>query len=135
MALHWYSIVIDCTNHRAQAQWWAEALGYTVVFESDDEAVVMPQWVATEGDVNTLEEWRIQPQGLVFVPVSDEKRRKNRIHIDLAPHTTQDRDAEIRRLMAMGARRADTGQGSNATWTLLSDPEGNEFGILSARSR
>ncbi len=41
--------------------------------------------------------------------------------------------AEVERLLAMGARRADIGQGEQP-WVVLLDPEGNEFCILNARS-
>ena len=59
---------------------------------------------------------------------------KNRLHIDLAPHTSEDRDAEIARLLERGATRVDVGQGSDVSWTVLADPEGNEFCVLSARN-
>jgi len=56
--------------------------------------------------------------------------------VDLAPHTSQDRDAEIARLIEMGARRIDVGQDeSDATRTVLADPEGNEFCVLSSHDQ
>ena len=55
------------------------------------------------------------------------------MHIDLAPHISQDRDAEIERLERLGARRVEVGQSDVATWTVLADPEGNEFCVLSSR--
>ena len=58
---------------------------------------------------------------------------KNRLHIDLAPHTSDDRDAEIARLIERGATLVDVGQDDDVTWTVLGDPEGNEFCVLSAR--
>jgi predicted enzyme related to lactoylglutathione lyase len=60
---------------------------------------------------------------------------KNRLHIDLAPHTSDDRDAEIARLLARGAALADVGQPDTVPWTVLTDPEGNEFCVLSSRDR
>jgi hypothetical protein len=77
--------------------------------------------------------WEQVPPGLVFVRVPDGKVVKNRLHLDLAPHTSDDRDAEIARLEAMGATRIDVGQARDASWDVLADPEGNEFCILSAR--
>ena len=65
----------------------------------------------------------------------DGKTVKNRLHLDLAPHTSQDRDAEIARLERLGARRVDVGQSAEVTWTVLADPEGNEFCVLSSRDR
>jgi hypothetical protein len=70
---------------------------------------------------------------MVFVRVPEGKSVKNRLHIDLAPHTSQDRDAEIARLERLGAKRVDVGQSADVSWTVLSDPEGNEFCVLSSR--
>jgi hypothetical protein len=75
------------------------------------------------------------PPGLVFVPVPEGKTVKNRLHLDLAPHTTDDRAAEIERVLALGATRVDVGQTSDVSWDVFADPEGNEFCILSARDR
>lgn len=134
MALLWYSTVVDSHDIAAQARWWAETLGWKIGFENEDEVVISPP-EATEDVVETLEEWRRQPQELVFVPVEEGKAVKNRLHLDLAPHTTQDRDAEIAVLLERGATRVDVGQTDDATWTVLADPEGNEFCVLSSRDR
>ena len=90
----------------------------------------------TEDAVEDLDEWMARGQGLVFVPVPEGKTVKNRLHIDLAPHTSQDRDAEIQRLLDLGATKVDVGQDEDeVTWTVLADPEGNEFCVLSSRDR
>ena len=82
----------------------------------------------------SAEEWPTVGPALVFVPVSEGKIMKNRLHLDLAPHITDDRDALIDSLLARGATRASVGQDeSEASWTVLADPEGNEFCVLSAR--
>ena len=68
--------------------------------------------------------------------MQEDKAVKNRLHIDLAPHSTDDRDALIESLLVRGATKVDVGQDdSKASWTVLSDPEGNEFCVLSARDR
>ena len=131
MTLRWYSVVVNCTDVKAQARWWAKALDWRLFYESDDECVLIPAWVDDEWTQKTPWE-RIGP-GMVFVPVPEGKQAKNRLHVDLAPHTTQDREAEIARLEALGARRVDVGQSPDATWTVLTDPEGNEFCVLSSR--
>jgi hypothetical protein len=128
--LRWYTTVVDSRDHRAQARWWAAALGWDVAFESDDEAVVIPPWALEE---STRLPFERVPPGLVFVPVPEPKQGKNRLHLDLAPHVSDDRDAEIDRLVGLGATRVDVGQGEDVTWTVLADPEGNEFCVLSAR--
>lgn len=130
MALRWYSTVVESHDHRALAAWWAEALGWTVTYESDDEVALVPPWADELGGRLPFEQ---VPPGLVFVPVEHPKTGKNRLHLDLAPHTSDDRDAEIARLLSIGATRADVGQGPEVTWEVLADPDGNEFCVLSSR--
>ncbi|MPZ88438.1 MAG: VOC family protein [Nitriliruptorales bacterium] len=115
MAVRLYSVVIDSRDHASLARWWAAALGWRLVYEDDNEAALAQD----EGS---------EP-ALVFVPVPESKQVKNRLHIDLAP---DDQEAEVRRLLDLGAQRADIGQGEQ-TWVVLQDPEGNEFCVLSAR--
>ncbi|BBE21272.1 hypothetical protein MN0502_01550 [Arthrobacter sp. MN05-02] len=130
MTLRWYSTVLESTDHRALAHWWAGALGWEVLIETDDEAVLVPPWARELGPKLSFEQ---VPPGLVFVPVTHEKQGKNRLHLDFAPHTSQDRAAEIERLLSLGARRTDVGQGPDVSWEVLADPDGNEFCILSSR--
>ncbi len=132
MALRWYTIVVNCADVAAQAHWWAEALDWEIVYEAEDEVVIVPRWQADDEEALPFER---QTPGMVFVPVPEPKTVKNRIHIDLAPHSTQDRSAEIQRLLDLGATPVDVGQGPDVTWTVLADPEGNEFCVLSARDR
>jgi hypothetical protein len=131
MALRWYSVVVDCNDVRKQARWWADALEWTLFHESDEECIVIPAWV----DLELLRQtpWERIGPGMVFVPVGERKSVKNRLHLDLAPHTSQDREAEVARLEALGASRVDVGQSPESTWTVLADPEGNEFCVLSSR--
>lgn len=116
MVVRLYGVVVDSHDPKRLAEWWAEALGWRVVFEAPDE-------VAVAKDEKTH-------PGLVFVPVPEGKTVKNRLHLDLAP---DDRDAEVARLEAQGAQRVDVGQSPDTTWVVLTDPEGNEFCVLSAR--
>ena len=131
MALRWYSTVVDCTDVGALSRWWADVLGWQIVYEADDEVVIVPAHVTEESIRATP--WAEVGPGIVFVPVPEGKTVKNRIHIDLAPHTSDDRAAEIARLVAMGASRVDVGQDEDVTWDVLADPEGNEFCVLSSR--
>ncbi|OLT18753.1 glyoxalase [Serinicoccus sp. CUA-874] len=134
MALKWYTVVVDCRDPQAQARWWAEALDWTVAYDTPEEAVAVPRF-ALEGPEHEsdLDAWMRRGQGLVFVPVPEGKEVKNRLHLDLAPHTSQDRDAEVRRLLDLGATHVDVGQTETDTFTVLADPEGNEFCVLSSR--
>lgn len=130
MTMRWYSTVIESTDHRTLARWWAAALAWEVMFESDDEAVLVPPWARELGPKLTFDQ---VPPGLVFVAVLHRKEGKNRLHLDFAPHTSQDRPAEIERLVDLGAQRIDVGQGPDASWEVLADPDGNEFCVLSSR--
>jgi hypothetical protein len=132
MALKWYTTVIDCQHPHAQARWWARVLDWQLVYEADDQAAIAPKH--EQDRPLSAEEWPTVGPALVFVPVSEGKTVKNRLHLDLAPHLTDDRAALIEALLAQGATRVNIGQDESKTsWTVLADPEGNEFCVLSAR--
>jgi hypothetical protein len=63
------------------------------------------------------------------MPVADPKTVKNRLHLDLTS-SAEDREQEIERLLALGARRVDIGQTGAESWVVLADPEGNEFCVI-----
>ncbi|GAA3687078.1 hypothetical protein FB459_1720 [Yimella lutea] len=138
MALRWYTIVVDSHDPARLSRWWAETLGWVIVYEADDEVVVVPPGTSID-PVKSLDDWLAEGQGLVFVPVPEDKTVKNRLHIDLAPHSSQDREAEIKALLERGATEVEVGQSDAdkgaVTWTVLADPEGNEFCVLSTRDR
>ncbi|MFP5347319.1 MAG: VOC family protein [Actinomycetes bacterium] len=115
MALEWEQVVVDARDPSALGRWWAEALRWVVVDDSEDEFEIRPA-------KDTL-------PGLLFVQVPEGKSVKNRLHPDFRP---DDRDAEVERLVGLGATRADVGQGDES-WVVLVDPEGNEFCVLSSR--
>ncbi|MEZ5297687.1 MAG: VOC family protein [Ilumatobacteraceae bacterium] len=131
MALRWYTTVVDARDVAALSSWWAEVLGWETAYEADDEVVLVPAY-ARQAMAEGMS-WERTPPGLVFVAVDDDKQVKNRLHLDLAPHTSDDRDAEIERVLRLGATRVDVGQTDDATWDVFADPEGNEFCILSSR--
>lgn len=116
MASRLYTFVIDSQDPPDLARWWARVLDWQVVFEAADEVVI------AKGEETY--------PALVFVPVPEPKSGKNRLHLDLAP---DDRDAEVERLIGLGASRVDVGQGSEVSWVVLADPEGNEFCVLRSR--
>ncbi len=117
MTLEWEQLNVDAADPVALGSWWAEALGWVVVNDSPEEFEIRP---APD-----------RLPGLLFAPVPEAKTVKNRLHLDLRP---DDQGAEVERLLALGARRADVGQGEQS-WTVLMDPEGNEFCVLSSRRR
>ena len=116
MALAWEQVVVDAADPETLGRWWAQALGWVVTWVAADEFEIRP---APE-----------ELPGLLFVPVAEGKAGKNRLHLDFRP---LDQASEVERLVALGARRVDIGQGEQ-TWVVLADPEGNEFCVLRALS-
>jgi hypothetical protein len=116
VTLIWEQTTVDARDPSALGQWWREALGWVVINDDSDEFEIRPA------------EDRLP--GLLFVPVPEEKTTKNRLHFDFRP---DDRDAEVQRLLDLGATRADVGQGEQS-WVVLADPEGNEFCVLGSRA-
>ena len=115
VSLEWEQTIIDARDPVALGRWWCAALSWVVVNDDPDEYEIRP---APD-----------QLPGLLFAQVPEPKTIKNRLHLDFRP---DDRDAEVDRLLALGARRADVGQG-DAPWVVLADPEGNEFCVLASR--
>jgi len=111
MGLRFSEICIDADDVEALARWWSEALGWPL--ETDEDGDVLLRTTAGP-------DW-------LFLAVPEGKAVKNRIHFDFTP---DDQDAEVRRLLDLGARRVDVGQGDQS-WVVLADPEGNEFCVLS----
>jgi hypothetical protein len=113
------SLVVDADDPRALARWWADALGWVVAAETPDEVAVEPP-----------------PDGpgvpLVFGSVTEPKVVKNRLHSDLRSASTDHQAAQVARLLDMGARPAEIGQG-DVPWVVLADPEGNELCVLDPR--
>jgi hypothetical protein len=110
MSVRWYSVVVDCRDVAVLSRWWAEVLGWRIVYEAANEVVVAPAHAIDPiRDVPAQE----RGPGLIFVPVPEDKAVKNRLHIDLAPSLDAGQEAEVRRLEALGATRAGVGQDPN----------------------
>jgi predicted enzyme related to lactoylglutathione lyase len=119
MASTFTELVVDASDPRALADFWCGVLGWKVI-DADDNARVFE--IAASPDARP---------SIVFVPVPEPKTVKNRVHIDVNP-TGCDQAEEVERVLALGARRVDVGQGEQP-WVVLADPEGNEFCILRKR--
>lgn len=113
LRLDW--VTFDAADPRGLAEFWAAALDYEILSKEGDTQILV---AARDGS----------PRRMLFEPVGDEKRGKNRLHLDLRP---DDQEAEVRRLEELGAQRVDVGQGE-VTWVVMADPEGNEFCVLRA---
>ncbi|MET9598404.1 VOC family protein [Streptomyces sp. NPDC006459] len=123
MACRISELVIDCADPERLAGFWSEVLGYTELGREDDGSIeIGPADAGFGGPQPTL----------VLSPGSDPRPGKLRLHIDVNP-TDRDQDAELERLLALGARPADVGQSGTEDWHVLADPEGNEFCLLRRR--
>jgi hypothetical protein len=120
MALRLVQIAMNALDDAAVGRFWADALGWTV---------------SSEGPGVT----NLQPEGFDYpdpaavcidvITVPEPKSVKNRVHVDLATTSEAERAELVARLMDLGATPADVGQG-DAPWTVLADPEGNEFCVI-----
>jgi catechol 2,3-dioxygenase-like lactoylglutathione lyase family enzyme len=116
-------VVVDCLDHERLAAFWCAVLGYEVVERSEEGWVeIGPPGQPEKGPVPTV----------LFQTVPDPTPGKNRLHLDVNA-TDRDQDAELERLLALGATRADVGQSGTEGWHVLADPEGNEFCLLRSR--
>jgi catechol 2,3-dioxygenase-like lactoylglutathione lyase family enzyme len=110
-------ITVDCADVERVGRFWADVLGYVDDPENPNETGD-PEWVLIPPDG--------AGPGLLFVPVTDAKQVKNRVHLDLQPDTS--RDVEVERLVQLGATvAADHRRPDGTGWVVLADPEGNEF--------
>jgi len=119
-------LAIDCADPSGLARFWCSVLDYEVQDE-DDGIVTIGSPMVPEGK-NHLGP---VPPTLTFAHVPEGKTVKNRLHLDVNP-TDREQDEEVRRLLDLGARHADVGQGDES-WVVLADPEGNEFCVLAGR--
>ncbi|MFD4278820.1 VOC family protein [Streptomyces cyaneofuscatus] len=125
MACRISELVIEAADAERLAAFWSEVLGYAEIGrESDGSIEIGPPGTGFGGPQPTL----------VLSPNSEPRPGKVRLHIDVSA-TDRDQDAELERLLALGARPADVGQTGNESWHVLADPEGNVFCLLRTRVR
>jgi hypothetical protein len=107
-------VVVDCRDPGEVSRFWAEALERPIAESGEG-------WASMPGDPH-----------LFFVQTPEGKSAKNRMHLDW---DSQDREADVLRLVALGAERlADRSEESmGLEWTTLADPEGNEFCVVRAQ--
>ena len=100
-------------------RFWSEAAGWPMVYEQDGDTAIR----APDGR---------GPFVTFGPPTGPVKTGKNRLHFDIAPPADGDQAAEVERLIELGARRIDIGQGA-VPWVVMADPEGNELCVLTPR--
>ena len=109
-------IAIDATRPRVVADFWCAVLNWHIVEEDSDIISIAPHdrsWPSID-----------------VIAVPEGKTVKNRLHFDLRADGVSTAE-ELERLLALGARPVDVGQGPDVSWVVLGDPEGNEFCLLS----
>lgn len=119
MNLNLGGITIDSSEPRQLAEFWTKALDLGIVFDADG-------WYV---QLRSRDEGQQVYLGLQKVP--EKRAGKNRVHLDLA---TDDREGELKRLESLGATIGETHEIPGLTWTVLQDPEGNEFCVGTAHS-
>lgn len=112
MNLDMGGITIDCADPRALAEFWTKALDLEIVFDAEGF------FVQLRSRANPAQPY------LGLQKVAEDKVGKNRVHLDFA---TEDRLAEVERLVALGATKGEEHTVPGLTWTVLQDPAGNEF--------
>jgi predicted enzyme related to lactoylglutathione lyase len=119
MNLNLGGITIDCPDPRGLAEFWTKALDLEVAFDADGF------FIQLTSPANPRQPYL----GLQKVP--EKRAGKNRVHVDFS---TDDRQGEVKRLVGLGATEGETHEMPGLTWTVLQDPEGNEFCVGSAHS-
>jgi predicted enzyme related to lactoylglutathione lyase len=104
------SITFDCVDALATARFWSAVLDRPLPDDASADYVQLagaPAWS--------------------FFAVPEPKSAKNRVHVDLE---VADRDAEVERIVALGATHLGDFDEAGYRWTTLADPEGNEFDVV-----
>jgi hypothetical protein len=109
---------LACDGSREAGYFWSGALGWPLVWDQDQETAIR----SPHGGP------KISWGGPPLMPNTG----KNRLHFDLAPPADGDQQAEVDRLISLGATRIDTGQGE-VSWVVMADPDGHEFCVATPR--
>lgn len=110
---------LACDGSQDVGYFWSKALGWPLVWDQHQETAIR------------------SPHGGPKItwggPPLKPKTGKYRLHFDLAPPIDGDQQAEVDRLISLGATRIDIGQGE-VSWVVMADPDGHEFCVLTPRS-
>jgi len=109
---------LACDGSQEAGYFWSAALGWPLVWDQDQETAIR----SPHGGP------KISWGGPPLMP----KTGKNRLHFDLVPPADGDQQAEVDRLISLGATRIDIGQGE-VSWVVMADPDGHEFCVLAPR--
>lgn len=115
-------LVLNCSDPDVLAGFWCGVLGFVELDRDADSIEIGPAEAGFGG---------LQPT-IILSRSTDPRPGRLRLHIDINP-VDRDQDAELERLLALGARPAEVGQTGEEQWHVLADPEGNEFCLLRRR--
>ena len=122
MASRISELVLGCRDVDALERFWCAVLDFVVLDRMDDGSVEIGPRDGFGGAQPTI----------ILSRRDEPETGRSRLHIDVNP-VDRDQDAELERLLGLGARPADIGQTGQEQWHVLLDPEGNEFCLLKAR--
>jgi predicted enzyme related to lactoylglutathione lyase len=108
---------LSCDGSQEVGYFWSKALGWPLVWDQDQETAIRSRHGGP----------KVTWGGPPLMP----KVGKNRLHFDLMPSGATEQQAEVDRLISLGAARIDIGQG-DVPWVVMADPDGNQFCLLSA---
>jgi predicted enzyme related to lactoylglutathione lyase len=123
MATRLVQIAMNARDDAAVGRFWAQALGWGMSSEGPGVTNLEPAGFTYPDPVAVCVD---------VIAVPEPKTVKNRVHVDLATTSTAHQAELIARLQDLGATAVDVGQG-DVPWTVLADPEGNEFCLLTPR--
>lgn len=106
-------VTFDCSDPARQSAFWSEVTGYLPVTVTEGFAAL----AAPDGR---------GVRGILFWKVPEPRTTKSRMHVDLA---ARDPASEVERLIGLGATKVEDRRGNGTAWTVMLDPEGNEFCI------
>ncbi|MFI6682023.1 VOC family protein [Kribbella sp. NPDC050470] len=123
MATRLVQVTMKARDDDAVGRFWADSLGWGVSSEGPSVTNVEPKGFSYPDPTAVCVD---------VLAVPEPKTVKNRVHLDLATTSAAHQAELVARLQALGATPADVGQG-DVPWTVLADPEGNEFCVLEPR--
>ena len=128
MASRLTEISLDCHDPDRLADFWCAVLGWEVLHHEPGLVEIGPARVEDQALLDAVRSGPVCPT-IFLAQVEEDKVVKNRSHFDVSPVDVS-QEEEVERILALGATHADVGQSGDESWTVLADPEGNEFCVL-----